>query len=322
MMRIALLGTGALGTLFGVRLAGVAEVWMLGTWREALEAARRHGLRLITPQGEETAFVAAAEDPAEVPPCDAALILVKAYQTERAARWARQVLKPAGIALTLQNGLGPYETLRTVLGPERAWQGVTMMGATLEAPGRARLGGEGPIWLGAPSSSRAPLEPLLARLRQAGFAVEIREDLRGVIWGKLVANTAINPVTALFDVPNGALLERPALWALARGTARETAAVARAQGIRLPFEDPVAFVAEVCRRTAANSSSMRQDVQRGRPTEIDSLNGAVAAIGRERGIPVPLNEALWRAVKALERKRVRAPVSPPPKVRAGEIVPG
>jgi 2-dehydropantoate 2-reductase len=207
MMRIALLGTGALGTLFGVRLAGVAEVWMLGTWREALEAARRHGLRLITPQGEETAFVAAAEDPAEVPPCDAALILVKAYQTERAARWARQVLKPAGIALTLQNGLGPYETLRTVLGPERAWQGVTMMGATLEAPGRARLGGEGPIWLGAPSSSRAPLEPLLARLRQAGFAVEIREDLRGVIWGKLVANTAINPVTALFDVPNGALLE-------------------------------------------------------------------------------------------------------------------
>jgi 2-dehydropantoate 2-reductase len=98
--------------------------------------------------------------------------------------------------------------------------------------------------------------------------------------------------------------------------------VARAQGIRLPFEDPVAFVAEVCRRTAANSSSMRQDVQRGRPTEIDALNGAVAAIGRERGIPVPLNEALWRAVKALERKRVRAPVSPPPKVRAGEIVPG
>jgi len=322
MMRIALLGTGALGTLFGVRLARVAEVWMLGTWQEALEATRRHGLRLITPRGEETAFVAVAEDPAEVPPCDAAMILVKAYQTERAARWARQVLKPSGIALTLQNGLGPYETLRAVLGPERAWQGVTMMGATLEGPGRARLGGEGPIWLGVPPLSRAPLEPLLARLQEAGIAVEVREDLRGVIWGKLVANTAVNPVTVLFDVPNGALLERPTLGRLAGAVARETASVARAQGISLPFEDPAAFVAEVCRRTAANSSSMRQDVQRGRPTEIDALNGAVAAIGRERGIPVPLNEALWRAVKALERKRAPVPISPSPEVQAGEIVPG
>jgi len=250
MMRIALLGTGAMGTLFGVRLARVAEVWMLGTWAEALEATRRHGLRLTTAEGEETARVAVAGDPAEVPPCDLALILVKAYQTERAARWAKQVLRPEGVALTLQNGLGPLETLREILGPPRALQGVTTMGATLLAPGHARLGGKGPIWLGAALPNREQVDRIVDLLERAGFQVELQEDLQGVIWGKLVANTAINPITALFDVPNGALLERSDLWRLARRVARETAAIAWAQGISLPFEDPEGFVAEVCRRTA------------------------------------------------------------------------
>lgn len=303
MMRIALLGTGAMGTLFGVRLAPIAEVWMLGTWAEALQAARRHGLRLTTPQGEETAPVAVAADPMEVPPCDLALILVKAYQTERAARWAEQVLRPDGVALTLQNGLGPYEILRERLSAARAFRGVTTMGATLMAPGHARLGGEGPIWLGPASSNRRQIQKIVDLLERAGFQVEVQEDLQGVIWGKLVANTAINPITALFDVPNGALLARPDLWRLARGVARETAEVARAQGIPLPFEDPEGFVAEVCRRTSENSSSMRQDFRRGRPTEIDALNGAVAAIGRRMGVPTPLNEALWRWVKAVEERR-------------------
>ncbi len=305
MMRIALLGTGAMGTLFGVRLARVAEVWMLGTWAEALEATRRHGLRLTTAEGEETARVAVAGDPAEVPPCDLALILVKAYQTERAARWAKQVLRPEGVALTLQNGLGPLETLREILGPPRALQGVTTMGATLLAPGHARLGGKGPIWLGAALPNREQVDRIVDLLERAGFQVELQEDLQGVIWGKLVANTAINPITALFDVPNGALLERSDLWRLARRVARETAAIAWAQGISLPFEDPEGFVAEVCRRTAENSSSMRQDLHRGRPTEIDALNGAVAAIGRRIGVPAPLNEALWRWVKAAEEQRAR-----------------
>ncbi|MCS6963567.1 MAG: 2-dehydropantoate 2-reductase [Thermoflexus sp.] len=317
MMRIALLGTGAMGTLFGVRLARVAEVWMLGTWAEALKAARQDGLRLTTAEGEETARVATAADPTEVPPCDLALILVKTYQTERAARWARQVLRPDGIALTLQNGLGPLETLQEILGPSRALQGVTTMGATLLAPGHARLSGMGSIWLGAPSLNSKPSERIADILKQAGFQVELHRDLQGVIWGKLVVNTAINPITALFDVPNGALLERSDLWRLARGVARETAAVAGAQGISLPFQDPEGFVAEVCRRTAENSSSMRQDLRRGRPTEIDALNGAVAAIGRRIGIPTPLNEALWRWIKAAEEQRTRAvrptfPGMPPP----------
>lgn len=309
MIRIALLGTGAMGTLFGVRLSRVAEVWMLGTWVEALAAVRAHGLRWMTPAGEEVAHVAVAGNPEEVPPCDLALILVKAYQTERAARWAQRVLRPDGVALTLQNGLGPFEILQGILGPARALQGVTTLGATLIAPGQARWGGDGPIWLGGTAGNTTWISRIRTLFEQAGFQVELREDLRGIIWGKLVANTAINPLTALFDIPNGVLLERPDLWGLAQQVALETAAVARAQGIALPFPDPVGFVAEVCRRTAANSSSMRQDLRRGRPTEIDALNGAVAAVGRRVGIPTPLNEALWRWVKAVEEGRGHRPPS-------------
>ncbi|MER3401646.1 MAG: 2-dehydropantoate 2-reductase [Thermoflexus sp.] len=309
-MRIALLGTGAMGTLFGVRLARVAEVWMLGTWAEALEAARTRGLRLSTPPGDETAVLPAVGDPAAAPPCDLALILVKAYQTARAARWARQVLRPGGVALTLQNGLGPLEILQQALGPERVRQGVTTAGATVLGPGHARLGGEGPIWLEAPRGDDGATREIAGLLRAAGFEVVFHPDLRSIVWGKLVANTAINPLTALLDIPNGALLERPAVWRVAEGVACETAAVARAQGISLPFADPVAFVAEVCRQTAANSSSMRQDLQRGRPTEIDALNGAVVRVGRRLNVPTPLNEGLWRQVKAAEQRRLRA-ASPP-----------
>jgi 2-dehydropantoate 2-reductase len=136
-------------------------------------------------------------------------------------------------------------------------------------------------------------------LREAGFNVETVADPDSLLWGKLVINAAINPLTALLRVPNGELLERGTARALMQAAACEAAAVAAAQGIRLPYPDPLAVAESVAQRTATNRSSMFQDIQRGAPTEIDAICGAVVQAGEEVGVPTPVNLTLWQLVKAL-----------------------
>ena len=294
---LLILGTGALANLFAARLsaAGV-DVAMLGTWPQGLAALNEHGVRLVNAAGMEKAFpVRATADPGECGGARYALVLVKSWQTERAARQLAACLAPDGIALTLQNGLGNREILAAHIGESRLGTGVTTTGATLLGPGRVRPGGEGTISL----AENPSLEPLIGLLRRAGFAVDVKSNLDALIWGKLVINAAINPLTALLDVPNGELLDRPAARRLMADVANEVARVAEAKGVRLPFPDPVAAAEEVARRTATNRSSMWQDVRRGAPTEIDAICGAIVRAGDELNVPTPLNRSLWLLVRAL-----------------------
>ncbi len=294
---ILILGTGALANLFAARLfAADVDVTMLGTWPEGLAALNEHGVRLVTAAGTEKAFpVRATADPAECAGARYALVLVKSWQTERAARQLAACLAPDGIALTLQNGLGNREVLAAQIDESRLGTGVTTTGATLLGPGRVRPGGEGIISL----AENPSLEPIIVPLRQAGFAVDVKSNLDALIWGKLVINAAINPLTALLDVPNGELVARPAARQLMAEVAREVARVAEAKDVRLPFSDPVAAAEDVARRTAANRSSMWQDVRRGAPTEIDAICGAIVRAGDELNVPTPLNRSLWLLVRAL-----------------------
>lgn len=294
---VLIAGSGAMACLFGARLAPHADVTLLGTWPEGLAAIRQFGIRLEAGGLETRHPVRVTSNPLEVQGARFVLVLVKSWQTRRTATMLHSCLAPDGVALTLQNGLGNREILERQLGVERAALGVTTMGATLVAPGLVRVGGSGPTYLG-----RHPgLDPTLGLLRHAGFEVEIEQELDSLLWGKLVVNTAINPLTALLRVPNGALLESEPTRDLMAETARETAAVAQALGIRLPYLDPARQAIEVAGRTAANHSSMLQDVQRGAPTEIDSINGAVALLGERQGAPAPINRTLWRLVRAAAR---------------------
>jgi len=314
---VLVVGTGALACLFAARLAAVgARVTMLGTWREGLDALRGHGVRVVQADGSERAYeVRAIDDVAECVGARLALVLVKSWQTGRAARQLAACLATEGLALTLQNGLGNREKLAEALGDasprskaqggtspqgkaqgeERVALGVTTTGATLVGPGRVRPGGEGVISLGA----HPRLSPLANLLERAGFAVEVLPEANDLLWSKLVINAAINPLTALLRVPNGELLARPSAQSLMDAAAREAAAVARALGRRLTFSDPVAAAQAVAQRTAVNHSSMFQDVQRGAPTEIDAICGAIVAAGEGCGVATPVNRTLWLLVKAL-----------------------
>ncbi len=295
---LLIVGTGALACLFAARLADAGvQVTLLGNWPEGLQALRQHGVCLVEADCRERAFpVRAIANPADCAGVRFALVLVKSWQTERAARQLAQCLALDGLALTLQNGLGNRETLAQALGAPRVALGVTTTGATLLGPGRVRPGGEGVISLG----THPRLGPLTALLRRAGFAVESVPDTDCLLWSKLVINAAINPLTALLRVPNGELLARTAARTLMAAAAREAAAVATARGLRLSYPDPVAAAEDVARRTAANHSSMLQDVERAAPTEIDAICGAIAQAGEQSGVPTPVNRTLWLLVKALQ----------------------
>jgi 2-dehydropantoate 2-reductase len=297
MNNILIVGTGALATLFAARLSQAGQqIAMLGTWKAGLVALRKDGVRLVDIDGIEHHFeVQATDDPRIYNGIKHVFVLVKAWQTERVAGQLKEYLAEDGLVLTLQNGLGNRETLAQSLGLSRVALGTTTTGATLLDPGLVRAGGEGTI-----SIERHPsLGPIEEALKSAKFNVNIVEDAQSLIWGKLVINAAINPLTALLRVPNGKLLDSPSARAMMGALASETAQVAEAEKIQLPFSDPSAAAEEVARKTAANHSSMLQDVLRGAPTEIDAICGAVVKAAQKHHIDTPQNWACWKLVKAM-----------------------
>jgi 2-dehydropantoate 2-reductase len=146
------------------------------------------------------------------------------------------------------------------------------------------------------------LAPLGELLKQAEFQVENVDDAGALLWGKLVVNGAINPLTAVLGVLNGELLVRPEARSLMGQLAEEAAAVAGALGIRLHYPEPVAAAEYVAQRTASNRSSMLQDIQRGRPTEIDAICGEIVRLGKQASILTPVNRVMWQLVKAMEQE--------------------
>jgi 2-dehydropantoate 2-reductase len=269
---------------------------MLGTWVEGIQALQEHGVRIIESDGSEhSVSVRATRHTAECAGATSALVLVKSWQTASAADQLVECLQEDGIALTLQNGMGNLEKLREKLGVERAALGVTTTGATLLEPGLVRDGGMGPTYI-VPNER---LEAMFDWLHRAGFTIQESSDLAGLVWGKLVINAAINPLTAILKVANGKLLEsKDAIW-LMKAIAMESESVAQALGVNLPFEEPELEILNVAHRTAQNHSSMYQDILRGAPTEIDAICGAIVEEGAKSGVSTPINETYLHLIHAM-----------------------
>jgi 2-dehydropantoate 2-reductase len=303
--RALVFGTGALGCLFGARLARSGmEVTVIGSWQAALDALGRRGATVIDHEGRWSAPVHVRRIPAVPLPAPLALVLVKAQQTALIAPVVAGALSPGGLAVTLQNGLGNRESLEAALGAGRVLPGITVVGAALAEPGVVRAT-PGRVVLGTLPGREEAVARLAQRLEAAGFGVEVTAEIDVPIWRKLAANCAINALSALRAVPNGVLLDDAGAHPVIEAAAREVAAVAAARGVDLGT-DPMEMTLEVLRRTASNRSSMLQDVEHGRPTEVEALNGAVVREGRRLGVPTPANEELWRAVLALsESTRAR-----------------
>lgn len=302
-MKVAIVGPGALGCFLAARyaLAGL-EVRLVDHRQDRGLLLQSQGILLRSPEGTLEAVPVPIALAAGTPPVDLVILTVKAHQTQAAVQTLPQLLAPQGLALTLQNGLGNLEHLVAALGPERLLAGVSFLGITRLREGEVLLAGMGPTYVGIPSGSqvsRERLEEVVGLFLQAGLPCEARENIETMLWEKLLVNVGINPLTALLRVPNGALPVLPAAWELAVAAATEALAVARAEGHDLEL-DPEVRLREVCTATAANRSSMFQDILAGRPTEIEALNGQVTTRGEAYGIPTPVNRLLTRLIRALE----------------------
>lgn len=303
-MRLGIIGSGALACLFAGRLAELAEVVMIGAWQAQLRTLQADGLHILQADGHTTQRrFQVTDDPHQVTQVDAALILVKSYQTPVAVARTEAILADYGPAVTFQNGLGNLEQLAEALGARRVTLGVTSQGATLVRPGVIREAGAGPTYLAQPAALAQRLGGVVTYLRAAGFELHLVADAASLVWGKLAVNAGINALTALLRVPNGFLITHPLAQRIMAAAALEAQAVAAAQGIDLPYagrHSAAAEAAQVAQATASNYSSMLQDCLRGARTEIDAINGAVVTAGRRYHVPTPVNAHLWHWLRQLE----------------------
>jgi 2-dehydropantoate 2-reductase len=299
-LNVAVFGTGALGSWMGARLSagGEAAVTIVGTWPDGLQAIARDGIHVEEQGRTFSARPAAAHLHDPIGPADFVLVLVKSHQTASVAAAAARAATADGRIVTLQNGLGNRERLAAADTGRRVRAGVVVAGVHLVAPGRVSAL---PGAITMEGADEAPMQRLCALLQRAGLEARLVADLEPELWRKLAVNCAINPLSALRRLSNGALLEDPETLALMTAAAREVEDVARARGVGL--QGAATMAREVAARTAGNRSSMLQDLDRGARTEIDALCGAVVREGRRLGVPTPVNERLWREVEALEGAR-------------------
>jgi 2-dehydropantoate 2-reductase len=248
-------------------------------------------------------------------PVDAAVVCVKTHGTQWAAEIAQHVVAREGVALTIQNGLGNYETLVAALGTPRAAVGVIYVGARL-ADGKLHATGPGRVELGRPprDGPRRALEALAAKLAEGGMTVSLVDDPWPSVWRKVATNAAVNPTTALLGYTNAQLLGDVAAARIADGLAAEVARVASATGVAMSDDEARRWWRDMAELTGPNRSSMLQDVQAGRPTEVEAICGAVHLEGERRGVEAPLNQAMSVLVTALTDGARSANV--PPNVRA------
>jgi len=311
-MRIAIVGPGAIGGLFGAILTrGGLDVTLIDKRPERAEALTRDGIRIEGAGGDYTAPVKAVAYPLADEPFDVVLVAVKAYDTAAAAEQFGPAVGPETVVVSVQNGLGNVEILTEAFGPERVLGGATNQGANILGPGRIDHAGVAGTTIGERDGSISPrATDLAAALTAAGLETAVSDNISGLIWTKLLINVAINPLVALLRVRNGVLADHEETLDLMRLAVTEAWDVAKAKGVTLLVDDPVAQAVAVARKTAGNIASMHQDVRYGRRTEIDFITGAVCREGERLGVPTPCNRVLTLLVRSL--RAVRDDVVPPP----------
>ena len=304
---VVIVGPGAMGCLHAGLLGRMPhlDVALLDYHADRAAVIDEQGIIIEAPADTYTVSVPCTANAQELGTADLVIIFTKAYDTAAAAQNCAPVVGPATTVLTLQNGLGNYQTLQEDLPAEQVLAGTTSTGATLLDVGRVRQAGLGQIVLGSPTGNEAIADSTVELLKSAGLEVKLTADVDALLWRKVLINCAINPLTALTRRRNGELLESAALRDLAGQVAEEVYRVGQAVGIDWAGFDPRREVEEVCRTTAANQSSMLQDILVGRRTEVEYITGAVADAAERHGAAALLCQCLTALVEGLTKQHVQ-----------------
>ena len=304
-MRIAVMGSGAIGGYFGARLARAGEDVVFIARGAQLRALQTGGLRVESGLGDFTvAPVQATDDPRTVGPVDAVLVCVKAWQVPEAAVALRPLLAPATAVVPLLNGVEAVPQLAAVLGPDSVLGGLCVVISEAPAPGLIRHGGAEPsVAFGELDGQRTPrVAQLAAAFARAGVRVEIPADIQAALWEKLLFVAGWGGVGAITRAPVGLLRAWPETRALLAEVMTEIAAVAGARGARLAADMVDAKLAALDALPPGATTSMQRDLMAGRPSELDAQTGAVVRLGAAAGVPTPANRVIYHSLLPQDRQ--------------------
>ena len=303
-MKIAIVGAGAMGSVYAAlfREAG-HEVWAVDPWAEHVAAMRERGLRLDGASGDRTVTgLHATTDMAEAGACDLIVIATKASGVGAAAHAIAPVLTPETLVLTIQNGLGAAERIAEHMDTGNVLLGVADgFGASLKGPGHAHHNAMKLIRIGEIGGGLTDRAERLAALwRNAGFEARAFEDIAQLIWEKFLCNVTFSAPCTVFGMTVGELMGHAERWEIALGAMLEAHALAKAEGVPLSFDDPVAYVTTFGERMPGARPSMLLDHMAGRRSELDAINGQVPVLGRRHAIATPYNDTLVAVLRQRE----------------------
>jgi 2-dehydropantoate 2-reductase len=301
MLRVCIVGCGAVGSLFAAHLAqkGEAEVWAYDVWKEQVDAINAKGLRL-SGAVDFTAKLRATSDASSIPRCDYGIVATKAIHTGKAIAEVAHAFDAQSAVCSVQNGVGNEELIAEHV--QTVIRGTTFPAGHPIGPGHVGYDIKGDTWIGPFEPTGTPMarvEELAGLITRSGMNTIALQDARGAQWTKLIFNAATNPVGALTLLHHGAATRFAPTGALFNDLISEGEAVAKALGIEL-HGDPRALVQKGANAPGKHRASMLQDVLAKRQTEIDFMNGAIAKWGDQTGVPTPLNKAIWQLIKGLE----------------------
>ncbi len=296
-LKVAVMGAGAVGCYFGGMLARAGHAVTFIARPQHVEAIRRDGLRMETRTFDEQVRVDAVTDASGAKDADLVLFCVKSMDTESAGRELKPFLRPDTLVLCLQNGVDNADRLRTVLPEHSVAAAVVYVATEMAGPGHLKHHGRGELVIEpAPASER-----VAEALRAAGVPTDISANVRGALWLKLILNCAYNAISAIAQKPYGENVKGDGIWDVMRDVVDECLAVAKADGVHVTADAHTA-TRKLVEGMPSQYSSTAQDLARGKPTEIDFLNGYVVRRGQALGVPTPANRVLWALVKLLEKK--------------------
>jgi 2-dehydropantoate 2-reductase len=309
-MRIAILGGGgAMGGIFGGYLARAGnDVTLIDVSRAAVDAINADGLAIEEKDGSRPVIrVPASDDPAGVGPVDLIVNFVKCYHTEAAIRSAAPMIGRDTAVLSLQNGWGNAPRIAGIVGEDRVLVGLTYHGGTLLGPGKVKHPGVGMTYIGELSGRTTPrLENVVATFRGAQIETTLSNRILDEVWKKLALNACTLPTSALLRFLSHELVAFDGTMSLMAALLGEVVAVAHAQGIALDHDERWAAITGLLEKAVGGKASMLQDVEAGRQTEIEVINGAIVEAGKRTGVPTPHNQTMVWMVQAAERHYLQA----------------
>ena len=303
-MKIAVLGAGAMGALFGGYLSQNNQVLLVDVNQALVQKIGADGVHIYEPDGSHALYhpTAVTAVPAAAEPADLVIVFVKAMFSDSALEANRALIGPDTFLMTLQNGSGHEETLLRYVDRAHVIIGTTQHNSAVGELGEVHHGGSGQTHIGCLEGPVSRLQPIADAFTACGLAADCSENVQKLIWEKLFTNVSASILTAVLHAPLGFIAEDPCAWELCERLIREAVAVANADGMGFDPEEKIAEVRAVCENSPAGVTSICADLCAGRRTEVDTISGSVVRASRRNGAAAPTHETLVRLVHAMEHR--------------------